>query len=75
MKKLIFVFALLLSIPLFAASDWDTTGKGGSTGDLTPEQIEAAWAGFQTWVAGTDAEAVRGRHCGCIKLTGIAANI
>lgn len=59
MKKLIFVFTLLLSIPLFAASDWDTTGKGGSTGDLTPEQIEAAWAGFQTWVAGTDAEAVR----------------
>ncbi|MBQ6107656.1 MAG: hypothetical protein IJK97_05550, partial [Thermoguttaceae bacterium] len=55
----IFVFTLLLSIPLFAASDWDTTGKGGSTGDLTPEQIEAAWAGFQTWVAGTDAEAVR----------------
>ncbi|MGN1274012.1 MAG: HEAT repeat domain-containing protein [Thermoguttaceae bacterium] len=59
MKKLIFVFMLLLSIPLFAASDWDTTGKGGSTGKLTPEQIEAAWTGFQTWVAGTDAEAVR----------------
>ena len=59
MKKLIFVFAIFLSVPLFAASDWDTTGKGGSTGKLTPEQIEAAWAGFQTWVAGTDAEAVR----------------
>ncbi|MBR0191302.1 MAG: hypothetical protein IJQ31_04465 [Thermoguttaceae bacterium] len=59
MKRLIFVFALFLSLPLFAASDWDTTGKGGSTGKLTPEQIEAAWAGLQTWVAGTDAEAVR----------------
>jgi len=59
MKKIIFIFTLFLSLPLFAASDWDTTGQGGSTGKFSPEQTEAAWAGFQTWVAGTDAEAVR----------------
>ncbi len=58
MKKLSFLIAIFLVLPLMA-NDWDTTGKGGSAGNLTDEQIQTAWANFPGWNAGQDATVMR----------------
>lgn len=58
MKKLLFLIAIFLVLPLMA-DDWATTGKGGSAGKLTEEQIQTAWATFPEWNAGQDATVMR----------------
>ncbi len=56
MKKIFAFFLLLgvLAVPL-CASDWDTTGKGGRGGQLSPEIAEKAWMEFPAYQPGTDA--------------------
>jgi HEAT repeat protein len=41
-----------------AADDWATTGKGGSGGNLTPAQVEAAWTEMAKYEAGQDQKAL-----------------
>ena len=40
------------------ADDWATTGKGGSGGNLTAAQVEAAWAEMPKYQAGQDQKAL-----------------
>ena len=40
------------------ADDWATTGKGGSGGNLTAAQVEAAWAEMAKYEAGQDQKAL-----------------
>lgn len=40
------------------ADDWATTGKGGSGGNLTPDQVEAAWTDMAKYEAGQDQKAL-----------------
>lgn len=50
MKKYILTLLLVFGLAGSCLSnDWATTGKGGSAGTLTPEQIEAAWAGLAVY--------------------------
>lgn len=59
MKRACLVFVLFLSAGLPAlADDWATTGKGGSAGNLTPAQIEAAWVDMPKYEAGQDQKAL-----------------
>ncbi|MBQ2822763.1 MAG: hypothetical protein IJF17_14410 [Thermoguttaceae bacterium] len=58
MKKLFFLIAIFFVMPI-AANDWDTTGKGGSAGKLSREQIQTAWNLFPEWKAGQDAVHMR----------------
>ncbi len=50
-------FFLFVSLPVLA-DDWATTGKGGSGGDLTAAQAEAAWAEMAKYEAGQDQKAL-----------------
>jgi len=54
---LVFVLFLAAGLPA-PADDWATTGKGGSAGNLTPAQIEAAWAEMPKYEAGQDQKAL-----------------
>lgn len=59
MKRASLVLVLLcLVTPSVRADDWATTGKGGSAGDLTPAQAEAAWADMAKYEAGQDQKAL-----------------
>lgn len=54
--------SLLLSLYLVSSAlssdDWATTGKGGSGGNLSAEQVEAAWAEMPKYEAGQDQRAL-----------------
>ncbi len=55
MKRACLILVLSLGISsLVLADDWATTGKGGSAGNLTAEQAEAAWAEMAKYEAGQD---------------------
>lgn len=59
MKRACLAFVLfLVASPALAANDWATTGKGGSAGNLTPAQVEAAWAEMPRYQAGQDQKAL-----------------
>ncbi|MGI6416706.1 MAG: HEAT repeat domain-containing protein [Thermoguttaceae bacterium] len=59
MKRACLAFVLFLAVsPAVGADDWATTGKGGSAGNLTPAQIEAAWAEMPGYQAGQDQKAL-----------------
>ncbi len=55
-------YSLLLSLFLVSsamtADDWATTGKGGSGGNLSTEQIEAAWNEMPRYQPGQDQKAL-----------------
>jgi len=55
--RLTIVLFLCVSSPV-SADDWATTGKGGSGGNLTAEQVEAAWAEMPKYEAGQDQKAL-----------------
>ncbi len=59
MKRACLVVLILLCAgsQLFA-DDWATTGKGGSAGDLTAAQVEAAWTDMAKYEAGQDQKAL-----------------
>lgn len=54
---LVCVLFCCVGVPL-QADDWSTTGKGGSAGNLTAAQVEAAWAGMAAYEAGQDQKAL-----------------
>ena len=59
MKRACLLFVLILGVAIPAvADDWATTGQGGSAGDLTAAQVEAAWAAMPTYQAGQDQQAL-----------------
>lgn len=59
MKRACLVLVLLCWVtPSVGADDWATTGKGGSAGNLTPAQVEAAWADMAKYEAGQDQKAL-----------------
>lgn len=59
MKRACLIVAILLGISSPGrADDWATTGKGGSGGNLTPEQVDAAWAEMPKYEAGQDQKAL-----------------
>ena len=53
----ILVLICCMSWPALA-DDWATTGKGGSGGNLTAAQVEAAWIGMAKYEAGQDEKAL-----------------
>ncbi len=59
MKHAYLVLVLFLGVisPVLA-DDWATTGKGGSGGNLTAAQAEAAWAEMPKYEAGQDQKAL-----------------
>ena len=59
MKRAYLVLVLFLGVisPVLA-DDWATTGKGGSGGNLTAAQAEAAWAEMPKYEAGQDQKAL-----------------
>ena len=59
MKRACLVLLLLCCVgsPVLA-DDWATTGKGGSGGNLTPDQVEAAWTDMAKYEAGQDQKAL-----------------
>ena len=59
MKRAFLCFVLFLGVSaIVLADDWATTGKGGSGGNLTAAQVEAAWAEMPTYEAGQDQKAL-----------------
>ncbi len=59
MKRACSVIVLFLCVASPAlADDWATTGQGGSGGNLTAAQLEAAWAEMPKYQAGQDQKAL-----------------
>ncbi|MDO4583679.1 MAG: hypothetical protein Q4D62_06200 [Planctomycetia bacterium] len=58
MRYIQILVTLFFLTSVLTANDWATTGKGGSAGNLTTEEIQQAWAEMPRWNAGTDAKAL-----------------
>nr|HPM84913.1 hypothetical protein [Candidatus Anammoximicrobium sp.] len=59
MKRACLLCGFLLVVPMpVLADDWATTGKGGSGGDLSAAQVEAAWTEMAQYEAGQDQKAL-----------------
>ena len=59
MKRACLLCGFLLVVPMpVLADDWATTGKGGSGGNLSAAQVEAAWTEMAQYEAGQDQKAL-----------------